>query len=309
MKVSVLIPAYNAEKYISSTLESVIKQTLNDIEIIIVNDGSTDNTENVIKDYLNTNSNIRYYYQENSGVAVTRNNLLKYANGEYIAFLDADDTIGEDMYMKMYKTAISKNADIVVCNFNEVHDDFTIKKKGYFELDKSADLLISPCLWNKLFKKSLFENVSFPMVTIGEDMFVTIKLINNSKKIEYIDDYFYNYYKRENSIMNQKKFKSYWSDIFKIFELLESEIVDYDILEYLFIQHILRDSSIKYMYYKEGINELNRINTLAHTKYSNYRDNKYFKLQNVRYKIICNLLYNRKYNVVKLIRKLLNSDR
>ncbi|MDD3187022.1 MAG: glycosyltransferase family 2 protein [Bacilli bacterium] len=306
-KVSVLIPVYNASKYLKDTLNSVVKQSLKDIEIVIANDGSTDDSEEVIRKFKKKYKNIKYFYKKNTGVADTRNFLIEHANGEYIAFLDSDDTIDRKMYEEMYNLAIDKKADMVICDFNEIHDLFTVVKKG---INEESKILSPPALWNKLVKKEFYLNNRFPDVTIGEDMTVILRMMVKKIKIEYINKPFYNYYKRPNSLMNKAKYSKYWEDIFVVFDLLNDVLSKYpEELEFLFIQHVLRDSSIKFMYYEEGLDDLKRINIIAHDKYSHFCKNKYYKRKKFRYRFVCFLIYHKMYFAVKLIRKIMNSDR
>lgn len=116
-KVSVIVPVYNVEKYLDRCLSSLINQTFDDIEFIIVNDGSTDSSEEIIKKYQEKCSKIRYYKKENGGLSDARNFGMKYATGEYIAFLDSDDFVDKTIYEKMYNKATKENADYVECDF------------------------------------------------------------------------------------------------------------------------------------------------------------------------------------------------
>lgn len=115
IKISVVVPIYNAEKYLKQCLDSVVNQTLKDIEIILINDGSTDGSADICKEYLD-DVRVRYYYKENEGLAAARADGLAQANGEYIGFVDSDDWLELDTYEKMYKAAKSNNSDIVFCN-------------------------------------------------------------------------------------------------------------------------------------------------------------------------------------------------
>lgn len=114
-KVSVIVPVYNAEQYLKQCLDSVVNQTLNDIEIIIINDGSTDGSERIIRDYLR-DERVIYYKKENEGLAAARQDGIVRASGEYVGFVDSDDWAEKDMFEKMYSAAMLNNADIVFCN-------------------------------------------------------------------------------------------------------------------------------------------------------------------------------------------------
>ena len=117
MKVSVIVPIYNVRKYIEKCLDSLVNQTLDDVEIILVNDGSLENEEELIKPYLEKYKNIKYFKKENGGQASARNFGLKRASGEYILFVDSDDYIETTMASKLYKVATEKDLDILICNY------------------------------------------------------------------------------------------------------------------------------------------------------------------------------------------------
>ena len=117
-KISIIVPVYNVEKYINKCLKTLTQQTLQDIEIIIVNDGSLDKSVDIIEKYVKENSSkIKYYEKENGGLSSSRNYGLEYATGEYIAFLDSDDYVETNMYEEMYNLAKQENADMVECDF------------------------------------------------------------------------------------------------------------------------------------------------------------------------------------------------
>lgn len=306
-KISVLIPVYNSQKYIANTLNSIINQTFKDIEIIIANDGSKDKSEEVIIPYTIKYEFIKYYKKPNTGVADTRNFLLKKASGTFISFIDSDDEISTTMYEEMYDEAIKNNSDMVICDYNEVHNNFTILKSG---VNFDNKILNSVSLCNKLIKKDLFTNNNFPNISLGEDMLVILKMLVNDIKISYINKPFYQYFKRGNSLINSRGYKKYWSDIFYVFDELEVILKDYPKeLEFIYIQNVLRDSTIRFMYYKEGKDKVNRIINHTREKYKYFYKNQYYKEKSFRYRFICYLLYHRCFLLVKIIRKLMNSDR
>ena len=150
VKVSIIIPVYNMKKYLAECLNSVVNQTLSEIEIIVVNDGSTDNSENIIKEFVSKYPNINYYWQENAGVSSARNKGIENAKGEYLYFLDSDDTIGSDFLESCYDMAKRENADFVICG----------------DADWQQGLETPPCVWcaSIFVKKSLVENynLKFP---------------------------------------------------------------------------------------------------------------------------------------------------
>ncbi len=210
MKVSVIVPVYNVEAYLNRCLESLVRQTLKELEVIIVNDGSPDNSDAIIRQYIAKYPNFKYYIKENGGLSDARNYGLKCATGEYIAFLDSDDYVKEEMYEEMYKKATSGNFDMVVCDIfyqypdkiqvvrsgikNDIHDKKGIKKAYYN---------IHPAAWNKLFKRELFNNgVEFKKGVWFEDVEFIYRLLPYVNSIGAIHEPFNQYVIREGSISN-----------------------------------------------------------------------------------------------------------
>lgn len=201
IKVSFIVPAYNVSKYIKRCVDSLLDQNFKDFEVIVINDGSTDNT----CDILSEMKNIVFINQTNSGSSIARNNGIKQASGEYIAFVDGDDFITGDYAKETYEFATKYDADIVVCDFykniknqDKYITDFSnqeslIDKKDYFlKLVKSKK--VSHNIWNKLYKKSLFDDIKFPeKVFLGEDLNAYFKLVHKSNRIVKLNKAFYHY--------------------------------------------------------------------------------------------------------------------
>ncbi len=208
-KVSVISPVFNVEDYIEETILSLVNQTLSPIEIILVDDGSTDNSANIIKNYAEEYENIIYVKQDNSGPGVARNTGLKKASGEFISFVDSDDILPNDALENLYNTAVLKEVDIVLgasLSFNKKetwfiksHYDNGVYKEGYKSLITNPELLYSlgPC--NKLYRKKLIEDIRFPAnIKVTEDQpFVIEAYLKANKKIYTIDKVIYKYRSRE----------------------------------------------------------------------------------------------------------------
>lgn len=186
VKISIIIPVYNAEKYLSACLDSVLQQTLQEIEIICVNDGSKDNSLAILQQYQSIDSRIVLINQHNQGVSVARNKGLEIASGEFVGFVDADDTIEPKMYQTLYKTAINQNVDVVISHFLKEQDGVVVKSSLPFPFHQKFDSLyiekeIIPYMIShdglntscpKIYKKSLIysKEIRFPEgVALGED--------------------------------------------------------------------------------------------------------------------------------------------
>ena len=219
-KVSVIIPVYNVENYIEKCLNSVLNQTLKEIEIIIVNDGSKDSSKQKIEKYLEKHENkIIYLEKENGGLSDARNYGIGYAKGEYIAFLDSDDYIEPTMYEEMYKKAKEENSDMVECDFlweypRKVKEDVGIIYNNKKEMLTNVRVVA----WNKLIKREILEknNISFPKGLRYEDIEFTYKLIPYLNKVSYVDKEFVHYVQRNNSIANVQNERT--AEVFTIFD-------------------------------------------------------------------------------------------
>ena len=209
VKVSIIVPVYNVEKYIERCISSLVNQTLDDIEIIIVNDGSTDNSERIIKKYEKKYKNVKYYTKENGGMSSARNYGLKYASGVYISFVDSDDYIEEDMIEKLYNKAVKGDFDLVVCDLDTVDDEGNLISNVSSNVDddlynndiKKCMLNIYPSVWNKLYNKRLFDNgVLFKEGVWFEDVEFIYRLFPYIRSIGVVKNDLYHYVKRAGSV-------------------------------------------------------------------------------------------------------------
>ena len=207
-KVSVIVPIYNVEKYLNKCIDSLVNQTLQDIEIILVNDGATDNSGSIANEYAKKYpEKIKYYSKENGGLSDARNYGLKFATGDYIAFLDADDYIEKEAYEEMYEKAINENSDYVECDFIwEYLNKTKIDKRIDYNSKKEMFLNIRVVAWNKLIKRNIIKdnNLEFPKGLRYEDTEFTYKMIPYIKKFSYVDKPFVHYVQRSNSIANNQ---------------------------------------------------------------------------------------------------------
>ena len=220
--VSIIIPCYNAEKTIKRCLESVISQTYKNIEIVIINDGSIDKTDSIIKKYINDNR-IKYYNRSNHGIGKTRNFGIKEATGEYITFLDSDDYLPNDAIDNLYKLAQKNKLDLVVSDYyvdNKNIKSEKIKSFPITNVKKNPNLIfdINLAPWNKLYKKEFIENIKFEENLKYEDAPFVIESIIKAKRIGKLDKETYYYVVNPNSettIRDERIF-----DIFKILDII-----------------------------------------------------------------------------------------
>lgn len=218
--ISVVVPIYNVGKYLAKCIESVSAQTYKNLEIILVNDGSTDDCGNICDDYAKKDQRIKVIHKINGGLSDARNAGIEIAKGQYIGFVDSDDYINANMYERLVNIMKTDNSEIAVCNYSLVYEE---TEKNIFEKNDFDDnyLLIDnknklieyamknnydtfTVAWNKVYLRELFNDIRYPKGKIHEDVFTTYKLLYKAQKISYTKDAMYYYLQRETSIMGQK---------------------------------------------------------------------------------------------------------
>lgn len=236
--VSILVPVYNVSKYLRECLDSLVNQTLSNIEIVCVNDGSTDESPSILAEYSSKDDRIHVVTKKNGGLPSARNAGLDVAKGQYVAFVDGDDFVDLDMFHIMYDKAVSTNAEIVVCGGKVYPEDdtapgwLTDALSPYDEVIKNvtAEVLFSktgirPFIWRYMISKDLIDRNNFRLdesIVVGEDQAFQFKVIPAAKKMAIISDKLYNYrWSRPDSIMNASEFKDYGNRVSKHVRMLK----------------------------------------------------------------------------------------
>ena len=235
-KVSIIIPAYNVEKYIRDIIKTIENQTYSNKEIIIINDGSTDNTLEICQELSKKNKEIKIINQENKGVSEARNRGIEEATGEFIAFIDADDLLEKDMIEMLVRGLEKYNADISICGYKikSKHECYNYYGTGKIEKYDQKQLIseflkeekISVSLWNKLFRRECIENIRFIKgLRINEDKLFLLKAILNAQDGVYQDLCKYIYIKREDSATTSK-FSERIFDVIKVNKIIKDILKD-----------------------------------------------------------------------------------
>ena len=211
--ISVIIPCYNVSNFVEKCIQSVLVQSYDNLEIIIVNDGSTDDTGEKIRTFL-YDERIRYIVQENKGLSGARNTGLDIMKGEYVCFIDSDDFIHKDYVKILYENLIKTDADISICDVKWYYNDNPINIEelsngNNFEVKSSNECIrlinydyLYITAWNKLYKAFIFDDIRYPLGKIHEDEFIAHELYYKVKKVVTTDRVLYAYVQRENSIVN-----------------------------------------------------------------------------------------------------------
>lgn len=287
-KISVIVPVYNAENYIVRCLDSLVNQNLSGVEIIVIDDGSTDGTSKILSRYKNK---IKLITQKNSGVATARNKGLECAKGEYIAFVDSDDWIEKDMFEKMYNKAIENDFDAVMCDFWYTDDTRTwngvsTNTENIVTDRQKKDFMLKmfPVIWNKIYKRNKIEKFRFKDGVWAEDVEYLYRIITNINNVGVINEKLYFYYQREisESRLYDKRIYSYvdnFNDIVDFYkknnyyDLYKKEL-EYCYVRYLYATFVKRAS---YFASKSDYDKAIEVAIENVKKYfPKYRWNKYF---------------------------------
>lgn len=252
-KLSIIVPVYNGEKTIARAIESLVCQTVR-VKIIVVNDGSTDKTESIVKEYEKAFDNVSYYYNDNHGISYTRNFGISKVETEYFGFLDADDEVRSNMAEKMLAEIEKTNSDICFSNFTWVYEDGVIKDAkdvGYKDKHEILEKMFAT-LWNKIYRTSWFKdlNIEFPNGLRYEDASVLYRLALHMDKVCYVDEAFVDYYQIKGSITHT--FNININDMIEVFKGIKDYYINsnafeeyYEEIEYLFIRFFLGNSYLR----------------------------------------------------------------
>lgn len=220
--VSIIVPVYNVSSYLNRCLNSLLEQTFKEIQVILIDDGSTDDSGKICDSFAKKDSRFRVIHQQNSGLSAARNSGLSLATGEYVIFVDGDDYVEKEYVEKLNLKAADTDSDIVICNYrfvNEAGMEITNDNYSKYSRQDSFDgtealrlfedksfRTFFDVVWNKMYKRTLFEGISFPEgVSVIEDISVQPLLFHRAKRVSVTEDILYNYVYREGSLSHEKR--------------------------------------------------------------------------------------------------------
>lgn len=213
--ISIIVPVYNVENYLKACIESILTQSYETLEIIFVDDGSTDSCPQICDDYASTDSRIKVVHKENGGLSDARNTGLKLATGDLVAFVDSDDVLAETFCQSLIAALLQAEADVVECGFLKFENTEALldlpaailSSAEVFQPESALELLMKEDLkqivWNKIYRRALIEQFEFPVGKINEDEFWTYRVFGSAKRIARIHDKLYFYRQQPGSIMGR----------------------------------------------------------------------------------------------------------
>ena len=268
--ISVIVPVYNVAEYLPECLDSIINQTYTNLEIILVDDGSTDECPKICDEYAEKDGRIRVIHKKNGGLSDARNAGLDICTGEWIGFVDSDDFVDKSMYQKLYETAISESADVVVCQSIRYENGKFIHwgKKKKLEIIKSKVKMINHmfcgggqtiAVWLKLYKANIFNNIRFPKGLTNEDAFIILDVLEKTGCMIIIPDELYYYRLRSGSITNT----TVWNE--RIFDTVLAYKHNMEIVKNVFPENIEECICRLHWAYRFSIKSALKVNdALAH---------------------------------------------
>ena len=235
--ITVIVPVYNVQKYLNKCIKSIINQSYKYLQIILVDDGSTDKSSEICDYYAKIDNRIEVIHKSNEGLSMARNVALNKAKGRYIGFVDSDDYIEETMYKDLLDAIIKYDTDVSICNFYSVIDgkknvknDVSVTKL-YDKIEILKEILLDNCIqsyaWNKLYKRELFKTVKYPIGRKYEDIGTTFYILEQCSKVVAIGKPEYYYINRKDSIVNtltEKTIIDYLEIIIDRFKYIEKNI-------------------------------------------------------------------------------------
>lgn len=316
--ISVIIPVYNNEKYLSKCLDSILVQTHTNIQVITVDDGSTDRSGEILDQYAEKDARIEVYHNFNCGASSARNTGLRYAVGEYVTFVDSDDMIEPEMYKYML-SQFENGVDIVHCGYKKMKLDGTSKSvlgtnekycfspiEGMFHFMKGD--LFTGALWNKLYRRSLLEDIYFDeAIKINEDILFNFYAFKKARNSIFIDRPFYHYYERENASTKRTNSKKKASDCTAVAETMyvESKGKPYEVIaRSKYIMALMNQyRALIYIDIAKTANERKKLKNLLDILLTEKNNVKKKYIDNYRMMVLCPRLYVILYNIYDKIRK------
>lgn len=287
--ISIIIPVYNVAPFLKECVDSVIFQTYSNLEIILVDDGSTDESGDLCDQYAVKDGRITVLHQRNMGLSCARNSGIELADGKYIFFLDSDDYIHPQLIESLYNILVQNVADIAFCAHQSVQEKEKVEFQFInscdasvietitgqecirrFQSDDSIDMIV---VWNKLYKREYFENLRFPAGKVHEDEFVTYKILYPLEKCYYVKSKMYYYRNRSGSIVNQKFSMRYFDKVEAYYGRMEYFRERNKNLYCQALRKYLTSTAWGIIKLKETFpQEKNKVNQLYEEFYSTYRD-------------------------------------
>ncbi|MBR7165335.1 MAG: glycosyltransferase [Clostridia bacterium] len=313
-KLSLIVPIYNVAPWLCRCLDSILRQTLNDVEILAVNDGSTDESPRILEEYAEAHpGRIQIFHKENGGLSDARNFGLAHATGEYVAFVDSDDTLHPDFARLTVEKMEAEGLDLLLTDFYFTREDGSSTPASallYKEGGQMPLITASPMAWLRVYKRSLLPAEPFCKGLYYEDLDMTPRALLSAKKAGYLPTPLYYYYQRAGSIMKEKAFSPKWLDIFTVLERLRGYFKEagkenaHAELEFLHIEHLLRSAALRFAPFREGRKQIPSLIQTVEAHFPNWKKNPYFSKTSLYFRLVVFCKAHRLTPLLQILAKL-----
>lgn len=286
-KLSVILPVYNVAAFLPECLDSLLHQSFQDMEILAVNDGSTDESLSILREYEEkARGKIKVFTKENGGLSDARNFGMEKATGTYLAFVDSDDFLHPDFCKKLVEAAEEENFDLVICDFYYYFSPDRIlpssAQKGFSEDIKKEALLSAPMAWLRLCRREKFSHLRFEKGILYEDLLFSVPQILEAERIGFVKKPLYYYRQREGSIMKTRDFHPKFLDIFTVLEKISRHYKEKGVfhlyekeLEFLYIEHLFRSAALRFALLPQRKALFEKLRSAVETEFPHWKKNPY----------------------------------
>lgn len=314
--LSVIVPVYNVEAFLPQCLDSLLSQSFEDLEIIAVDDGSTDKSLAILKDYeAKSGGRLFVCTKENGGLSDARNFGIEKATGKYIAFVDSDDFVHPDFARLMVEKAEEEKLDLVICDFFYYFSDGKLTPssagKGLSDDKRKEALLSAPMAWLRLCRRELFSSLRFPKGLFYEDLHLTPALLLQTDRIGFVKKPLYYYRQREGSIMRTRKFNKSFLDIFTVLNEILTRYREAGLwetyekeLEFLFLEHLYRSAALRFSRLPERKELFAKLRNTVETQFPHWKKNPYLPRVSLFFRLTVLLTGSGRYRLVAALSRL-----
>ncbi len=315
-KLSIILPVYNVEAFLPECLDSLLGQSYEDLEILAVDDGSTDHSLEILREYeKKAEGKIKVFTKENGGLSDARNFGIEKAEGEYLSFVDSDDFVHPDFARLMVEKAEDEGLDLVLCDFFFYYSEEKIlpasSAKNFSEDIKKETLLSAPMAWLRLYRKKLFTSLRFQKGIYYEDLLFSSLVLPEVEKIGFVKEPLYYYRQREGSIMKTHTFRPAFLDIFTVLETITAYFRKKGIfslyereLEFIYIEHLFRSAALRFAPLPQGKELFGKIKSAVEKDFPHWKKNPYLPRTSLFFRLTVFLAARGQIQLVKILARL-----
>lgn len=314
--ISVILPIYNVAPFLPECLDSLLKQSFQDLEIIAVDDGSTDESLSILREYEEkSQGKLKVFTKENGGLSDARNFGMEKAVGKYLAFVDSDDFVHPDFCRKMVEAAEEEDLDLVICDFYYYYSPDHILPssagKGFCADRKKEALLAAPMAWLRLCRREKFSHMRFEKGIYYEDLLFAAPQVLEAERIGFVKERLYYYRQREGSIMRTAAFHPKFLDIFTVLDKISHHFEKKGVfflyekeLEFLYIEHLFRSAALRFAALPQRKELFGKLKAAVENKFPRWKENPYLPHTSLFFRLTVFFAARGRFRLVALLNRL-----